>query len=336
MKYRIDNSIFRYAFGALIGLTISVVSGGMLDYVLPVLALPFLAANKELSIAEGFNFIGIITIAVLLANVVTLLCLEYPLVLVTVIFLVLFFVYYSKHKLMNANMKIWLLVAILLIPNISVKSFALAQVISLNLIAIAIECIICVWICYYIFPVKESPSEHMVKAPVEVEYTRIDFDRALIRTVVIMPVVLLFYFFDLASALLVLVFIAILSMQAGFGSGFKAGKALIIGNLIGGLLAILLYELYTVVPLLIFFLITVSFMGLLAGRKLFSGIPAAPLFGMAFSTFLLIIGATTGGGDTTANYKVWIRVIQIMSAVIYVALAFAFIDKWRESLNEIP
>ncbi len=103
------NSIYRYAFGAFLGIAIFVVSGGLLDYVLPVLMLPFLAANKELSIVEGLNFIGIITVAVLSANIVTLLCLGYPVVLVSVIFLVLFFVYYSKHKLMNANMKIWLL-----------------------------------------------------------------------------------------------------------------------------------------------------------------------------------------------------------------------------------
>ena len=336
MINRTDNTILRYAFGAFLGLAISVFTGGLLDYALPVLTLPFLAADKELSIKEGLNFIGIITIAVLFANVVTLLCLEYPVVLVSVIFLILFFVYYSKHKLMNANMKLWLLIAILLIPNISVQSFAIAQIISLNLISIAVYCIICVWISYYVFPARAALMNQKVKEEVKVEYTREDFDRALIRTVVIMPMVLLFYFFDLASALLVLIFIAILSMQAGFGAGFKAGKALIIGNLIGGLLAIVFYEVYTVVPILSFFLLTVAVMGLVLGKKLFSGIPTAPLFGMAFSTFLLIIGATTGGGDTTANYKVWIRVIQIMSAVIYVAVAFVYVDKWREYINEAP
>ena len=59
----------------------------------------------------------------------------------------------------------------------------------------------------------------------------------------------------------------------------------------------------------------------------------APLFGMAFSTFLLIIGSSTSGDDT-ANAKVWIRVAQIMMAVVYVAVTFGFIDKWRDSLNE--
>lgn len=334
MAYRTDNNILRYAFGALLGVSLSILAGGMLDYILPVLMLPFLAANKELSLKEGLNFVAIISVAVLLANIVTLLCLEYPAVLLMAIFLILFIVYYSRHKLMNANMKVWLLVAILLIPNISVKSFALAQQISLNLIGLAVECILCVWISYYLFPVPEERPESLPKPAMEKGYSIEDFYRALIRTVVIMPVVLLFYFFDLASALLVLIFIAILSMQAGFGSDLKAGKALILGNLIGGILAIILFEFYTVVPILSFFLLTVAALGLVLGRKLFSGIPAAPLFGMAFSTFLLVIGASTGG-DSTANTKVWIRVIQIMMAVIYVALSFAYIDKWRDYRNEV-
>ncbi len=334
MKTGSNTQIYRYAFGALLGITISVAIGGFLSYLLPVLMLPFLAANKELSIKEGLSFVGIIAISVLLANIVTLLSLEYPVILITATFLVLFFVYYSKHRLMNANMKVWLLIAILLVPNISVQSFALAQIISLNLVEISLECIVCVWICYYLFPASDAPTEQAVKPTIEVDYTRTDYQRALTRTLVIMPIVLMFYFFDLMSALLVLVFIAILSMQAGFGAGFKAGKALIIGNLIGGLLAVVIYEVYTVVPILSFFLLTISFIGLVIGRKLFSDIPTAPLFGMAFSTFLLIIGSSTGGGDSTANEKVWVRVIQIMAAVIYVALAFGLIDKWRESVNE--
>jgi len=263
------------------------------------------------------------------------LCIEYPIILILVIFLILFMVYYSKHKLMNANVKIWLLISILLVPNIAVQSFALAQIISLNLIGLAIKCVICVWICYYLFPVENTEMKSDVKPVTEkVSYSRQDYIRALVRTMVIMPVVLLFYFFNLSSALLVLIFIAMLSMQAGFGADFKAGKALIIGNLIGGILAIVIYEVFTLIPLLTFFILSVLFMGLTLGKKLFSGIPAAPLFGMAFSTFLLIIGSSTGGDDT-ANSKVWVRVLQIMMSVVYVAVSFGFIDKWRDSKNGV-
>lgn len=334
MKYRPTNNVLRYAFGALLGVLVSVVSGGMLDYILPVLALPFLAGNKEVGLKEGFNFVGTISLSVCFANALSLLCIQYPLVLILMTFMVLFAVYYSKHKLMTANVKVWMLISILLIPNIAVQSFALAQIISLNLIGQAISCIICIWICYYLFPVEEQVINTITTSPSQPSlYSKQDYKRALIRTIVIMPVIVLFYFFNLASSLLVLIFIAILSMQAGFGADFKAGKAIIIGNLSGGLLAIVIYEIYALVPIVSFFLMTVLFMGLVLGRKLFSGLPMAPLFGMAFSTFLLIIGSTTSG-DETANSKVWIRVAQIMMAVVYVALSFGFIDKCRNSLNE--
>ena len=334
MSSKVDKDILRYAFGTSLALLISIISGGMLDYILPVLLLPFLASKTELSLMEGLSFVGAIALAVLFANMVVLVCLEYPGVLLAVIFLVAFSVYYSKNKYMSANMKTWLIISVLLVPNIAIQSVALAEIISTNLVTLAIECIVIAWICYYFFPASGKSAISKSESTEAVNYTRQDFDRALIRTLVITPVILLFYSFDMTSYLLILIFIAILSMQAGFGADFKAGKALIIGNLIGGIMSIAFYEIYTLIPMLTFLIISVTFIGLIIGKKLFSDLPIAPLFGMAFSTFILIIGSSTGGGDSTANTKVWIRVLQIMAAVIYVALSFSFIERWRQYFYE--
>ena len=60
---------------------------------------------------------------------------------------------------------------------------------------------------------------------------------------------------------------------------------------------------------------------LLFGLGLFSESKWAPLFGMAFSTVLIIIGSTTSSfGD--AGAKATTRVIQITLAVVYAVVAF--------------
>ena len=66
---------------------------------------------------------------------------------------------------------------------------------------------------------------------------------------------------------------------------------------------------------------------------MYSPLKIAPLFGIIFSTFLLIIGSTTGVGTSEAGSKVWVRVIQIMAAVVYVLYSYNYIDKWRAQLN---
>ena len=64
--------------------------------------------------------------------------------------------------------------------------------------------------------------------------------------------------------------------------------------------------------------------GLLFGGRLFSGKPTAPLYGMGFSTLLLVIGSTTASTGE-ADVKVYTRVIQVMVAVFYVVAAFGLL-----------
>ena len=131
----------------------------------------------------------------------------------------------------------------------------------------------------------------------------------------VFPVVAMYLIFGLTSVLIV-VFIALLSMQPSISTGTKAGKALIAANVMGGFAAIVMYEVLVMMPQFGFLLILICLCGLFFGCRLFSGAPTAPLFGMAFSTLLLVIGSTTSMfGD--ADAKAWTRVIQITTAVVY-------------------
>jgi len=65
--------------------------------------------------------------------------------------------------------------------------------------------------------------------------------------------------------------------------------------------------------------------GLFFGVKLFSMKPLSSLFGMAFSTFLLILGNVTGFlGE--AGEMVWTRIFQLGIVVFYVVIAFYLVN----------
>ena len=56
----------------------------------------------------------------------------------------------------------------------------------------------------------------------------------------------------------------------------------------------------------------------------------AALWGMGYSTFLLVLCSTTASGTTDADAKVWTRVIQIMIAVTYIVVAFGLIARFKK------
>ncbi|MCK5715556.1 MAG: FUSC family protein, partial [Nitrosomonadaceae bacterium] len=188
-----------------------------------------------------------------------------------------------------------------------------------------------IWIIFLLFPAHEAPETINDISNTPTGPTKIQrFNTAITSTLVILPVLLLFYFFNLTSSLLILIFISILSMQPAFAKDFKKGKALILGNSIGGFAAIIAYEVFTVVPEFYYFVIVVLLIGLIFGKQVFSNKPRAALWAMGYSTFLLVICSTTASGTTEADAKVWTRVLQIMTAVIYIVAAFGLIASFKK------
>ncbi|MEP0132317.1 MAG: hypothetical protein ABJJ25_04780 [Eudoraea sp.] len=88
---------------------------------------------------------------------------------------------------------------------------------------------------------------------------------------------------------------------------------------------------FTVLPEFCNFIIVVLLTGLIFCKQVFSGKPMASLWGMGYSTFLLVICSTTATGMTDADAKVWKRVLQIMITVIYIAAALGLIVRFKKN-----
>ena len=125
----------------------------------------------------------------------------------------------------------------------------------------------------------------------------------------------------------------ILAMQPGFAKNFKAGLLLVLANTAGGIASIIVFELLVIVPMLGYYLMLVGLVGLIFGGRLFSTRPTAALYGTAFSTFLVIIGSTTGG-DSEADAKAYSRVLQIMLSVVYVVVMSGVITALINSVRK--
>ena len=325
--------ILRYALGSTFMVALAMGYGWELSFLLPILGLDFLSAGKDNpSLREAFKSIAIISMASIVGLLFSYLFLQTPIIHILLTFLLLLFLFYTNSSFISPMVKVWLIIAVMLIPNVALLSIDLAETIAGGLMINMALAILVVWFIFAIIPKRvTSKNSTAIVAQKEETPKQVRFKFAITNTLVIMPVYLLFYYYQLSSYLLILIFIALLSMQPAFAKNFKGGFAMILGNLIGGLLSILVYELLTVVPTFGFLIVLVLISGLFLGSRAFSDRKTAKLYAMGFSTFLLIICSVTGSGTLDAGAKLWSRILQIMLAVTYVVLAFGLINRFRES-----
>jgi hypothetical protein len=321
--------VLRYAFGATLAMGLAMALAWPISYLVPVLCLPFLASPKPPpSFRESLLFLAALgaSLAVALWSIKYLLGSQF--VFFTGIGLVLFRVFYAQCSGASPILILWLLLSLLVLPMVAVQSPDLAALVAQSLFVGAAASLFVAWTAHAIIP--ETREAAAAPAKPELPPAKIRVQQALERMIVVYPLFILFHLFEWLGAVLILVFVGLLSIQPGFAENFKGGIAMILGNTMGGLAAIVGFNLLTVAPRFEFLLGICLFAGLFFGNRLFGGGKAAPLFGMAFSTFLLILGSTTSGEGEAAS-AVYSRILQITMAVVYVVTAFGLIRRWRET-----
>jgi hypothetical protein len=322
--------VLRYAAGSALAMAVAMGINWQLSFLLPVLSLSFLASPAPRpSLRAGAVFVAIIAVSCLAGLMLGKYLISYPLVYIPFTSLILLRLFYVKASGKFPLLLTWLLIALLVIPMIIMSSPAIASLVAAGILVGAIATICLIWLVYGLLPdpvvaTRPGGTERTPAIP----SSRERFRTAAISTLVVLPVFVLFYSFQRVESVLILIFVALLASQPGFASSFKAGGALVLGNAIGGAVAIGFYELLVLVPEFGFLILLTLLAGLLFGARVFSDQPAAKLYGMAYSTLLLVIGSVTAGGSEGAGSKVYTRVLQITIAVVYVMMASGVADRY--------
>jgi uncharacterized membrane protein YccC len=140
---------------------------------------------------------------------------------------------------------------------------------------------------------------------------------ALLKTLIVLPVVIVFLFYDVTSALVVLVITITIMRQQDVGKGSKNAFALLLGNILGGIAATMAYGLLKAYPTLLFLFLLTVLIGLWFGGRIASAGPRAPLFVVGFTTMVILLASgisPTGDEATEAFYS---RLINVFIAAAY-------------------
>lgn len=322
--------ILRYAVGSSLAMALAMGIGWQLSFLAPVLTQSFLGSPAPRpAFKAGLALIAIVTVSCLVGLFLTRYLLPYPLVFIIFTSYLLFRLFYAKLGGASPLLITFMMISTLVIPIMGILSPDLGVLVAGGIVMGAIVTVGVVWLAHAIFPDPGTITSKAISKPSsEASIGRLR--GAVLSTIVLVPVFILFYTLQLTGSVLILIFVALLAMQPSFAANFKAGTALIVGNVIGGAASILFYEILVIVPEFWFMVVLTCLFGLIFGAQLFSGKSRAPLFGMAFSTVLLVIASVTSG-EGEAGSKVYTRVAQMMIAVVYVVSSFGLIERFRRA-----
>lgn len=329
--WSISKPILRYVFGTCFIVAITALLNYELYYLTSILSLSFISPGaKPMKFKQGFGFISSLIILTGFAFMFSVYFNVYPLIFMPLLCLGVLWIYYTDKFPMV--IKLFAILSIILIPLMSLEGSVVASYIAIGLVFNVLMAVILTQFMFWVIPWSEADEKFVkTQAAGQVQTEMERFTYALNILLILLPLLLLFFIFKLSGGMLVLMFVAILSMSPAM-SNPKVGLVMIIANVLGGLFAILAYKLLVIVPLLLFMILLILFVGFIFANNLFSDKKIAPIFGTGFSTFLLILGSVTSS-EAEAGSAVWTRVIQISMAVIYVVIAFGILHHIQKNKN---
>ena len=274
--------IVRFALGTTLGSGLAYLIGFDLPFLVPILVAMMLASPAPRpSLRQGLAFVLPVAAGAFLGVVLTRYFLQFRVMFLAMEFLVLYRIFYGLAGGAAPLRMVWLLIAALIIPLVGQASIALSVGVAWGLVKGAVIAILVIWLSFGLLPDppadpvsgKGGPEARPAK-PIPPPAARAAYAR---RTLLVLfPLVLVFFYLAMYSDAVILVYVGLLSLLPSFAAGWKQGKGMLIGNLIGGIVAIVFYNLLTVYPELPMFLLLTLIVGPTFGDVIFSTRPIAP------------------------------------------------------------
>lgn len=247
----------------------------------------------------------------------TLFFYPYPAVFTFLFCLGIYFNFYLGARGTSKFIVLLCTMAILVIPVVGGPEPLLALMVAQGFLVSAAVALFCTQVAHTLVPGgTRAPAAAAAADPHPMR-------SAWLSSAVVLPVAVACLALNAAGAVLPLIMIATLSARPDFSTGAAGGKALIIANLGGGLVAMVFYQLLLASPSYVFLVAGFVALALLFGQRIFSERRTAPLYASAFSTVLILIGGGTGqfGGDAESGF--YQRMLLILLAVCYVVGALS-------------
>ena len=344
--------ILRMAVGTALGMWMSQAIAWPMSFAAPLLAYVFLSLplpRPTLKMAIGF--VAALALSSY-AGVVLLPFLQYARwVGIGLFTLALFHTFYFTARGGSAVLGTFMTLGLTLVA-------AVGSVSSVAMVGIAKWLTICavwamgfVWLAHALIPDPPALAARTGKkppaaAPLDLATARL---RALRSMLIVLPIALVFLFSSAsASYLIAMVKVATMGQQANLDSSKAVGRSLLQSTLIGGLGAIIAWQILSIWPSLFIYALVLLLFALFVGPRIFQGAgmhPKGSMWSYAYLTLIVILApaVTDGLGSDGATSAFYSRLFLFIVIAVYGSTAVAVFDAFwprvmtgTRSVDEAP
>jgi Protein of unknown function (DUF2955) len=335
--------ILRMAVATGISMYVSQVGNWQMSFVAPIftmfiLALPLPVLKFSGGIKFALVFIGSIYATLLLLPVV----IYYHLAGVLLIALALFLSFYYTARGGSAVLGTFVTVGIALVTAIGSVSIDMVLGVIGGLNIGIIVGILFVWVGHALIPdslaIPEKSPPPAPAAPVVAEPNNLQARKSAYRSLLIVMPILIWFLLSSSSTSYVVVMIKVASMgqQASLDSTRQAAKTILKSILLGGVAAIIAWQILSIHTSLLLYALLIVLAGLIFGRRIFQGPgshPSAAVWSDAYLTMIIILAPAVLDGQVgnTAGAAFWSRLILLIGASLYGVAAVYIFDLLAKS-----
>ena len=298
---------------------------------------PMLAANmlvklqRPPSLAQGLGLIVLIALSTGIVMVLTAALLGNPAVLILALTLLLYLSFYAHRRGAPELVTLLFQISAVALPTIAVASPDGAGTFATTLALAGVTALVTVWAAHAAFPAPAAPVPDATPAAIAARPAEpaVAARHALFDTLILLPV-LTWYILDATQvAVVVLIIIVTLLRQLDSRQGQRAALGLILGNLIGGIAAAIVYNVVLLNNTLLFFITVCLAASLIFAGRIVTAGDRAPIYAIAFATFILLLGlgmTPLPGGSGEAFVD---RLIYVLLASAYALGGLSLVQRWR-------
>jgi hypothetical protein len=317
----------RMAFATTVAFAIAELRDWDFSFFAPMLAAQTLAALPAApAIRQGAAIPIVIFIATWLALAVSALFAGSPVVLLMIVSLVLFWTFYGQRRGAPAVVMLLIQIAFCCVPVISTISTDVAQNFSDALLWGSTVAIVTVWIAHLFFPAPTHLPSHATPPAKPSGLAPNAARGALFDTLILLPLLVVFIMGGDINNIVILIITLNLLREIEPVRRSRVALALLVGNLLGGALGVFAYQFVVLADnSFLFFTLIVLAASLWFGGRVARRGADAPVYAIAFTTFLLILGIGISPLPTGSEEAFAPRILKILLATAYAIGALSLV-----------
>ena len=329
-------NILRYVTGVMLSLILAYSLNWTLAYVMPVFVAKLLVdkpvATKQVMTELGLSMVATVLIALTVINGLA----QYPIILLAFVGIMMLWAYYLFQDQNWNFFATMLMISALLLPYLGLMQPVIALEVGKALMLAGGGAVAFYGLMHWVFPAKLSacPVVQIKSSEQMRQEQQMKMKESYKALLISFPVIAFCYFYQTTGAILTMIFIGILSLQLTAPKSVKLSVFLLMTNIVGGLLAIIAYELLVTVPWFPFLVAMMAFFTLSFANKIFTQPEKAPIYAGIFSALMVIFGAVVASDSKLIDVNFYTRIWQLVLLSIYMISVSILIEKWQSTSSE--